>query len=242
MGWWFHTKKKKSRAHRLLEGMTDLHTHLLPGVDDGVETWEESLQTLAFLQGLGVERIFLTPHVMTDLQANTPEALQTRYGELLKDSPSGLELRLAAEYMLDAGFISLMKKDLLAMPNKHVLVETSYLSPPPNLITLLYDLTIAGYIPIIAHPERYLYMHENDYHKLKGKGYKLQLNLFSLAGAYGIQAERNAALILKQGLYDHVGSDIHQLEAYLESLNYLSPTSLQFKELERLLANNKALG
>jgi tyrosine-protein phosphatase YwqE len=238
---WFHSKK--NRANRLLEGMTDLHTHLLPGVDDGVETLEESLRTLAFLQELGVERIFLTPHVMTDLQANTPEALYARYRELQKDSPSGLELRLAAEYMLDAGFISLMEKGLLAMPNKHVLVETSYLSPPPNFMTLLYDLTLAGYIPIIAHPERYLYMRENnDYRKLKDKGYKLQLNLFSLAGVYGIQAERNAVSLLKQGLYDHVGSDIHQLEAYQESLAYLSPTGSQFKELERLVANNKALG
>jgi tyrosine-protein phosphatase YwqE len=222
--------------------MTDLHTHLLPGVDDGVETLEESLETLAFLQGVGVERVFLTPHVMADLQDNTPEALRERYRELLKASPSGPELLLAAEYMLDAGFMPLMDKGLLAMPNKHVLVETSYLSPPPNFMTLLYDLTIAGYIPIIAHPERYLYMRENnDYRKLKDKGYKLQLNLFSLTGVYGLQAERNAISLLKQGLYDHVGSDIHQLEAYQESLNKLSPTSSQFKELERLIANNKAM-
>ena len=226
-----------------MEGMTDIHTHLLPGVDDGVETLEESLRTLAFLQDLGVERIFLTPHVMADLQANTPEALHTRYLELLRDSPSGLELRLAAEYMLDAGFISLMEKDLLAMPNKHVLVETSYLSPPPHFMKLLYDLSLAGYIPIIAHPERYLYMREsNDYRKLKDKGYKLQLNLFSLAGVYGIQAEHNAVSLLKQGLYDHVGSDIHQLEAYRESFESLSPAGSQFKELVRLVANNKALG
>jgi tyrosine-protein phosphatase YwqE len=236
-------RPKKNQALRLLEGMTDLHTHLLPGVDDGVETLEESLETLAFLQSVGVERIFLTPHVMADLQSNTPEALQARYRELLKDSPSGLELRLAAEYMLDAGFISLMEKDLLAMPNRHVLVETSYLSPPPNLMNLLYDLTIAGYIPIIAHPERYLYMRETaDYRKLKDKGYKLQLNLFSLAGTYGIQAGRNAVSLLKLGLYDHVGSDIHQLEAYRESLSHLSPSASQFKELERLIANNRALG
>jgi tyrosine-protein phosphatase YwqE len=143
--------------------------------------------------------------------------------------------------MMDAGFTSFIKKGMLTMAGRHVLVETSYLSPPPGMNNLLYELNLSGYQPVIAHPERYMYMRENDYRRLKEKGYKLQLNLFSLTGAYGLAAERNACFILKQGLYDFLGSDVHRLDYYRESLNCLSPTRSQLKELERLAVNNQAL-
>jgi tyrosine-protein phosphatase YwqE len=237
---WFQAKRKNVYA-ALFEGMTDVHTHLLPGVDDGAQRLSDSVEMLGFMRELGVKRIYLTPHIMADLPGNTPEALRSKYEAFLKDCPPGLELRLAAEYMLDAGFASLVAKGLLTMSARHVLVETSYFSPPPALIDILYELTLSGFQPLIAHPERYRYMSENDCRKWKDKGCKLQLNLFSLSGAYGHAAERNARILLKQGLYDHLGSDIHQLLDYRESLSDLSPTRSQLKELERLAANNQDL-
>jgi tyrosine-protein phosphatase YwqE len=237
---WFHPKKKNVYA-ALFEGMTDVHTHLLPGVDDGSQHVDDSVEILRFMWELGVRRVYLTPHIMADLPENTPEALRTRFDAFLNDCPSGLELQLAAEYMLDAGFAPLVGRGLLAMSARHVLVETSYLSPPPGLNDILYDLSLAGYQPVLAHPERYRYMRETDYRKWKDKGCKLQLNLFSLSGAYGLAAERNACFLLKQGLYDYLGSDVHQLDDYRESLHCLSPTRSQLNELERLVANNHTL-
>ncbi|MDR1344618.1 MAG: hypothetical protein LBJ39_04620 [Tannerellaceae bacterium] len=225
----------------MFEGMTDIHTHLLPGVDDGVQSVEDSVRILHFMREMGVKRIYLTPHIMADLSANTPEALRSRYEAFLKECPDCPKLCLAAEYMLDGGFAPLINKGLLAMSGHHVLVETSYLSPPMGFNEMLYDLRIAGYQSIIAHPERYLYMRNNDYHKLKDQGCKLQLNLFSLAGAYGVNAERNAIYILKQGLYDYTGSDVHQLGNYREAIANLSPPKSLLNELRRLVANNQTL-
>jgi len=237
---WFQSKKKTIRSD-LIKGMTDIHSHLLPGVDDGIQTVEEAIEALNFLKDLGVERAFLTPHIMADLRENTPEKLQDKYAEFIKVCPEGIELRLAGEYMLDAGFAAKMEKGLLTMPHHHVLVETSYLSPPPDLYGVLYDLTLAGYVPVIAHPERYTYMFERDYRKLKDQDYKLQLNLFSIAGAYGPRVKKNAEYLLKKGLYDYTGSDIHNQQRYEESLAALSPGGAQIRELRRLMDNNAAL-
>ncbi|MDR1645243.1 MAG: hypothetical protein LBS05_05400 [Tannerellaceae bacterium] len=236
----FHSKQQDGRP-ALLKNMTDVHTHLLPGVDDGAQSESDANDILQFMHKMGVRRIYLTPHVMADLPGNTPEALRQRYEAFVNNNPPGPELRLAAEYMMDAAFTHLIKKGLLTMARQHVLVETSYLSPPPRMKDILYELSLSGYQPIIAHPERYLYMHGDDYRRLKDNGYKLQLNLFSLSGAYGQMAERNAILLLKQGLYDYAGSDVHRLDYYRDSLANLSPSRSQLKELERLIANNHTL-
>jgi tyrosine-protein phosphatase YwqE len=225
----------------LMQGMTEVHSHLLPGVDDGVQTWDESLAALAFLQQTGIARIYLTPHIMEDLTENTPEALLSQYKQLLKRCPPEIELRLAAEYMLDAGFAAKLKKGLLTMSNKHVLVETSYLSPPPDLDGMLYSLTLESYAPIIAHPERYIYMHAKDYSRLKKKGYKFQLNLFSIAGAYGLNVEKKANVLLKQGLYDFVGSDVHRLSSYRDNLHHLRLSRSQLRLITDLFNNNHSL-
>ncbi|GHU54247.1 capsular polysaccharide biosynthesis protein [Bacteroidia bacterium] len=225
----------------LLEGMTDIHSHLLPGVDDGMQTREDSLEALGYMYELGVKHIYCTPHIMADLKDNTPEVLRTKFSEFAKAAPQGLELRLAAEYMMDAGFEAKIKEGLLTMANRHVLVETSYLSPPLSLMDLLYDLSVNGYIPVIAHPERYMYMCDKDYRKLKESGNKFQLNLFSLAGTYGLPAQKKAMKFLKDGFYDFTGSDIHHLGNYQYSLLELSLSRSQRTELERLLDNNTDL-
>jgi tyrosine-protein phosphatase YwqE len=238
---WLNYKKNKGIRSTLFEGMTDVHTHLLPGVDDGAQFVEDSVKILHFMCRMGVRRVYLTPHVMADLPANTPGALQKQYEVFLSKCPGSPELRLAAEYMLDSRFTSLINDGLLAMSGRHVLVETSYLSPPLGLYDMLYDLRLAGYQPLIAHPERYLYMQDSDYRKLKEQGCKLQLNLFSLTGVYGSHAVRNALYLLKQGLYDHAGSDVHHLDGYREGIAYLSPSRSQVSELERIIANNQTL-
>ncbi|MDL2209123.1 hypothetical protein LJB97_05825, partial [Parabacteroides sp. OttesenSCG-928-O15] len=222
----------------LLDGMTDIHAHLLPGVDDGVATMEESIQTLSALARLGIRRMYLTSHVMDTTEANYKAIYQEGFDLLVPHKPAEIEIRLAAEYMLDMGFPARREEGLLTMADRHVLVETSYMAPPPDFINMLYDLVLDGYNPIIAHPERYMYMNNRDYRDLKDKGCKLQLNLLSLSGHYGKRAEDMARLLLKEGRYDHIGSDIHHWDRYQKGIESISIDKNEKKELARLLDNN----
>ncbi|MDH6316365.1 protein-tyrosine phosphatase [Parabacteroides sp. PF5-5] len=237
----FRQSKTNILKTKLLQGMTDVHTHLLPAVDDGVQSLDDSLRSLLYLQELGVRRIYCTPHIMADMKENTPVLLQEKFKEYQQHIPVGLEMRLAGEYMLDAKFPTLLPDGLLTMANKHVLIETSYLSPPPDLLDMIYQVTLEGYIPIIAHPERYVYMDERFYQKLKDKDYKLQLNLFSLSGFYGKRAEHYSNYLLEKGFYDFTGSDFHDLTRYQNALEHLSLKKKQIAELERIIRNNDIL-
>ena len=233
--------KKNIMRSTLLEGMTDVHTHLLPGVDDGFETQDTALKMLKYMSEIGVRRVFLTPHVSDEQPENTCEALTVRYEQLRKMAPSGMELYLAAEYMLDTGFRIRMNRGLLSLPGKRVLVETSYLAAPLDFFNLLYDLSLEGYTPVIAHPERYSYMSDVDSYLLKSKGYKFQLNLFSLCGLYGPKARKKAETFLKQGFYNYAGSDCHDMETYKKGMKHLSLSRSQLEKLRMLIENNNSL-
>lgn len=200
---------------------TDWHCHLLPGVDDGVQTMEESLQILSLYEQLGVKDVWLTPHIMEDMP-NTTSVLKARFEELKTVYQGDIALHLAAENMLDNLFEErLAKSDLLPLSKngKHLLVETSYFNPPMGLNNILLRIKSKGYTPVLAHPERYNYMEESDYRQLKGLSVKFQLNLFSLVGAYGTEVRKKARWLMKKGFYDLAGSDTHGL-AVLESTIY----------------------
>jgi len=234
-------KKKNIAQTPLLEGMTDIHSHLLPGVDDGVQTTEEALRALEGLRDMGIINIYLTPHVMMDQTQNNREYLLSRFHELKKVCPRDIEIKLAAEYMLDPAIEQHIEDGLLTMKDNHVLVETSYLSPPTGFMDILYELSVEGYIPVLAHPERYRYMSVKDYAYLKEKGYKFQMNLFSLAGLYGLEAMKNSNYLLQQDLYDYAGSDIHSLHRYRKGIEHLDLTFSQQKQIKRIISNNSQL-
>lgn len=236
------SRKKQILQTGLLEGMVDVHCHLLPGVDDGVQTEEEALAAFQALSAMGGNSFYLTPHVMEDLPGNNRSFLLDRFEQLKSMLPADVQVKLAAEYMLDAGFTSHREEGYLTMGNDRlVLVETSYLSAPPDLDVILFELVMNGYLPLIAHPERYVYMEREKYVRLKEYGYKFQLNLLSLSGFYGKQAFEKSRSLLKEGLYDYVGSDFHQLSKHQRGLAHLSLASSGQKELKRLLENNKEL-
>ena len=183
--WWIRRSKISLGKNGFFRGFYDCHSHLLPGVDDGLQQMEQSLELLAELEKAGVACLWLTPHVAEDMP-NTTAALEERFG-LLKERYSGkMALRLAAEYMLDAGFSErLEKKDLLTLGQRRVLVETSFAGAPFNFWSLLDRIKEQGYFPVLSHPERYLYMGLVVYDKLKKNTFALQLYLPSLAGFYG---------------------------------------------------------
>ena len=210
-------KRKVSIADSgILKGMTDYHSHLLPGVDDGVKTMAETLKILEEMEKQGIRKVWFTPHIMEDIP-NETVTLQEKFQELKRSYNGTLELALAAEYMMDNLFEERLEKDdLLPLEEgkRYLLVETSYFNPPMGLNNILLRIKAKGYVPILAHPERYVYMDESDYRQLKDLNVKFQLNLFSLTGAYGTGIRKKAGWLLKEGLYNLLGTDTHNCRLY----------------------------
>ena len=195
---------------------TDVHAHLLPGVDDGARDTADSLYLIQSLQELGFTSLTATPHVMAHTYPNTKTELEDAHRQLLLDmATAGIsaDLILSAEYMLDPGFEDWLQPNRLLSWGKqrYVLVEMSYIAPAAKLETYLFTLQMKHYQPILAHPERYLFYH-NDFSKLeaiKKMGCHFQLNLLSLTGYYGPHVRRSAEKMLKKGMYEWAGTDTH---------------------------------
>lgn len=228
----FNSKIKVNESG-ILQGFTDMHSHLLPGVDDGFKNPEASLKTLSLLEQSGVKEVWFTPHVMEDYP-NTPGQLQQKFSTFCSRYTGGLQLHLAAEHMIDSLFQQRLEQpeSLLLHQSNELLVETSYYNPPYRLQQTLQRIQQLGYYPLLAHPERYQYMTLDDYRDLHDRGIRFQLNLPSLVGAYGMEAQHKAEQLLTLGFYTRYGLDLHsynQLEMFLDSkiskkyLKYLKP-------------------
>ena len=227
------------------QGVVDVHCHLLPGVDDGFPTIEKSLHALKKLEGLGVKKMVLTPHFMRDYPENNRDSIMVKF-EAYKARASkecGIELLLDAEYMLDACFMDHFNQGFLTLDKagERVLCETSYLMYEPGITEMLYDIMCEGFQPVIAHPERYEYAVKDNYLRWKDKRYEFQLNLLSLAGAYGKPAMVKAHYLLKEGMYDYVGSDMHGLSNFERFLPEIRLSNKEIDRLQQLIENNKKL-
>lgn len=203
----------KIRKSGLFEGAVDSHCHILPGVDDGFQKIEDSLAALAEYEELGIRRVFLTPHVMEDIP-NSPESLRERFKEL-RDAYSGtVRIELASENMMDSLFTERLDEgNVIPLPENRLLVETSFFNPPIGMDSILEAIKAKGFTPVLAHPERYIYMSDKDYRGLKDKGVLFQLNLFSLSGHYGDGARAKALKLLSDGCYELAGTDLHRLSS-----------------------------
>lgn len=229
--WPFGKKAESIERSRLLENSTDWHSHLLPGVDDGFKAMEDTLRALDLMESLGVRNVWLTPHVMEDCP-NETAALKSRFEELKSEYKGKINLKLASENMLDSLFEDrLESNDFLPIGDegKHLLVETSYFNPPMNLMALLESIKSKGYYPILAHPERYQYMGESDYNELKEMGILFQANYLSILGAYGETARKKLEWMLKKGMIDVTGSDLHRFSV-LDKLRSRAPKSRKMTE------------
>ena len=319
---WFFSKKTTIAASGILHGATDHHSHILPGVDDGVETIDEALRILATYEELGIKTLWLTPHIMEDCP-NSPQKLRARFEELKAAYNGSVELHLAAEYMIDNHLRKLLNnlrhslegrwheqsvvtegsktaipqgeisptKDCPSLqrgrseavgnnktPNspslpkreypqgegdennklrpaaegrwheqsevtegsnnllpigttgKHILVETSYYNAPIKMRDTLQQIKSLGYHPLLAHPERYMYLNHAEYVKLYSEGVKFQLNLASLAGGYGKVVKKKAEWLLSNGLYSVAGSDLHCMDA----IEFITKCKLGMQEIEQV--------
>lgn len=177
---------------------------------------EESLQILSSYEHHGIKEVWLTPHIMEDIPNSTAQ-LRTRYSELKTAYSGPIILHLASENMLDNLFEErLQQGDLLPIGDdgRQLLVETSYFNPPYGLHDILKRIKSKGYFPVLAHPERYIYMGQKEYQQLKQLGVAFQLNLPSLAGAYGTEAKRKARWLLEKGYYQYIGTDTHRSSSW----------------------------
>lgn len=193
----------------------DIHSHLLPGIDDGAKTIDHSKEILENMIGFNFEEVITTPHTIKTVWNNTPETINSAKNKVEKELPDlykKVTLRAASEYLMDDNFVTLFKSEkLLTLKDNYVLVEMSYLNPPINLYDILFELQLEGYQPVLAHPERYNFYHSNfdEYAKLKKAGCLFQMNLLSSVGYYGKGVTDTADKLLESSLIDFTGSDIH---------------------------------
>ena len=219
----FKKRKEQIRGPQL---KVDLHSHLIPGIDDGSRNMEESLSLLKEMEALGYEKVITTPHIMLDAYRNTPKTIRDGLYSLCETAVKegiSLEIEAAAEYYLDDGFEDLLKKgDILTIDGKYLLFETSYFAKPLQLEEMIFAITSAGHIPLMAHPERYRYIKDpkREYERFKELGVLFQVNINSFGGHYGRSAKHLADFLSKNGMIDFLGSDTHG-HKHLETLSNL---------------------
>ncbi|SNR34611.1 tyrosine-protein phosphatase [Flavobacterium sp. ov086] len=235
----------KSKPHLkdlISEGFIDIHSHLLPGIDDGAKTIKETIHLTKAFQDMGFSQFTTTPHISHYIWNNSPETITENHKKtklLLEENNLEIPFRAAAEYLMDDSFENYFKeKKLLTLKDNYVLVEMSYLNAPIQLYKTLFDLQVAGYIPVLAHPERYTFYHKNfsEYEKLKKAGCLFQLNLLSTVGYYGERIAKITEELLKKGMYDFAGTDVHNMKHIASFSNKIKINSVS--NLKEVIANN----
>ena len=231
-------KSKPTLKEIIPNGFVDIHSHILPGIDDGAKNVEESLKMINEMKKMGFSKIIGTPHTYEGLYENTKESIENSYKKIIKETPKQIEIGYASEYMLDNTLINKAKdKNLLCIKDNFVLVEMSYINKPINLYEILYEIKVNGYVPILAHPERYLFIKSpEEYFKLKKYGCLFQANLLSATDYYGINVRKNLENLIGKNLIDFVGSDIHSIRHV--SAFKLAVKLKRFKVFEKIINNN----
>jgi len=236
-------KKKNSNSNKADYSLlnADIHSHLIPGIDDGSPNVEASVYLIKEMKELGFKKLITTPHIMWDIYKNTRKVILEKLEEVkikLGEEKIDIEIHAAAEYFIDDYVEGLLnqKEPLLTFGNNMVLTEFSMASPPFDLKEVLFEMQIQGYQPVIAHPERYTYLEHNKnfYDELKDAGYLFQLNILSLSGYYGGSVMELARHLAKKGYYDLVGTDLHHTR-HLEALKNPSV----FSSLQKLVDSAK---
>lgn len=228
----FNFFHKKSEDGGRLFFTTDIHSHVVPGIDDGSPSVERSVELVGRMKEWGLEKLIVTPHVTQDTFENTPEIIEEAYGNLrrgLDEAGVDIEMDHSAEYRIDEMFVEQLEAGMVRrLHGEFLLVENSYIQEAYNLDQILFSISMKGFRPILAHPERYMYYYgkQNRYDELHGKGILFQVNLLSLAGFYGKEPKKIAEMLIDKGYVDFLGTDLHRrthadmITKYLGSKDY----------------------
>ncbi|WP_282056677.1 tyrosine-protein phosphatase [Maribacter luteus] len=229
--------KKKNFLVDYLEGFIDIHNHILPGIDDGSKNVDESIELIQGFGEIGVTDFIATPHIMNNYYPNDPksikEALIVVKNELIQHKLKDVSIRAAAEHMIDDNFEAILERDeIMPLGGNYLLVEMSYLQASINFEEALEKIRQKGYFTILAHPERYLYLHSKmgSHKAYKKQGVLYQLNLLSLSKYYGKEVQQMAMKLLSKGLIDFAATDVHNKR----QLNSLKEVQVDTKTLELL--------
>ena len=237
----FFVKKHFLADH--LRNFVDMHNHILPGIDDGAKTSEESLELIEKFGELGISKFIATPHIMYeyyDNDRNTITAsLDSLRSALLKEKMKNISIEASAEHMIDNNYLKLLEEGgVMPMRKDYLLLEMSYLQPSINFDEAIIKTAEKGYFPILAHPERYVFLFRrlDKFRKLKEQGILFQLNLLSLGDYYGKEVSNNTRRILEAGLFDFIATDVHNL-AQIKAVKELSLPKKEIKQLIPIIQN-----
>lgn len=224
-------KSKPTLKELIPKGFVDIHSHILPGIDDGAKNIDESIHLIGEMKKLGFSKIIATPHTYPGLYENTNETIIKSFN-LIKSTVKDIKIDYASEYLVDMSLnAKAEKKNILSLKKNFVLIEFSFASVPNNLFEIIFKLQHEGYKIILAHPERYSYFYNSieNFKKLKKYGCYFQLNLFSTIGYYGSDVIKHSDRLLKSNLIDFVGTDLHNI-SQLE----LFSRKIKIKEIKKL--------
>jgi len=221
----------------------DVHSHFIPGLDDGAQTMEDAIALTREFHKLGYKKVITTPHILSDGYPNTPEIILGGLEKVrvaLKHEQIPIQIEAAAEYYIDFDFDRKIEREkLLTFGKNYLLFEVSYLNPPDNLEQIIFKLLTRGYKPVLAHPERYNFWHDKfeKYEQLKEKGLLFQLNINSLTGYYSHATKKIAEMMIEKNMIDFLGSDCH----HLGHVNLIKTKAVYQKSLHKLLESGKLL-
>jgi len=237
----FHKQKVEKSVRPL---MVDVHSHLIPGIDDGVSSMEESLEILRSMSKMGYQKAITTPHVMSDFYPNTTEDIRTRVKRLqVEVDAAGIDMEVdaAAEYYLDEHLMQMLeeKKELLTFGDRYLLFETSFLNEPAYLREGIFQIISNGMKPVLAHPERYIYVQNRPdmLEDLRDRGLLLQINTISLSGYYSKGARKLAELLIDEKAVSFLGTDCHN-KKHLEMMGETVDQKYFNRALQLNLLNN----
>jgi len=227
----------------------DMHSHLLPGLDDGLQNIEQTVSFVRRLKEKGYKKLICTPHILSDLYPNNPDTILPKLEQVrkaLEENEVDIKIEAGAEYMVDIEMETYLKnkKPMLPLGNKLLLIEMSYLVESPNMEQVIFELRMQGYQPVLAHPERYSYYHRQfeKYERYVDMGCLLQVNLLSLLGYYSKPVRLIAEKLLKNKMVSLLGTDMHH-EKHLAALEELASQKEFYKLLENAnIKNNELLG
>jgi len=236
---------RKPKKHIELPLLVDIHSHLLPGLDDGVKSVQETIYILKILKKLGYKKIITTPHIMSDHYPNSRLDIISKLEyvkDVIKKQGIDIQLEAAAEYYLDENFISRLthQKKFLTFGNNYLLFETSFFNKPAFLEEAVFNMNAQGYQPILAHPERYGYLQQDDklLEKLRNMNLMFQMNMLSLTGFYSIEVKKFALKLLKANLIHFVGTDCHNALQANEILNKMNSKNVKLISSHNILNRN----
>ncbi len=221
-----------------LHGLVDIHNHILPGIDDGAKTVDDSINLISTFSDFGVKNFVFTPHIMNHYYPNTPSTVRRSYDmlkkELVAKGMENIQIDYAAEHMIDDNFENLLENgSVLPLKKEFLLIEMSYLQPPLNFDKSVEKIKQRGIYPILAHPERYGYLHKEPikYSLYRENNILFQLNLLSLSDYYGKEIKKIAHKLLEKDFYNYVGSDVHNMR----HLHQLKNLTVDKKRLDKIL-------